>query len=986
MHLEKITLNNIRRFGENVEIELAKGATIFLAPNGTGKTAIFEAVELALTGGVRRLPQSIDPIIRDLQNQASVRLDFEGGKFCQVALSKGIAATYSGDHKALFGATEAQDLPFLLQLTHFLNQQGSNWFVTAHGTNAGSQLEHLAIGREATEVNQLIPAAKRAAGSELQQAQREFDDISLQWQTWRELIEKRQNLTVGTLNELVSQERLLEQMNGIVVKLPDFKPQKQDQLLGLKVMSGEVRTAIQAFIKNIKDRLIELNSMGILALDFQQLSTNLDSSRKTLRILQNDSDQKNNDLRNIENIAKQEQVQKQNFQIHITTLRDSKNRINQIQLLNSQIEALEQKSVKTNEELTTINKQVSILQEQLKSAEEKEAKQHLLLRRFEELVKQQEVLTGLKDQLKQLTDLSASRQKILIEIIPQEQRELESFRQGLNRAREEEKKVFETLINSEFGLKSLIEANDTIKQAIAVILTNYPKDRGDCPVCGEEFLPDELQRRMTATVSSVNPGIVSMASLVESSREAHSLAMQKTQGAYAKFKAKESAIQILQLRTQETEVAINVIYRQHFTLYITLGECALAISKLEHQVNETSQKIESDRKDAGEPVDAELIVILSEQQLQANEKLFKLVEELHNINVLITDALLQKKILSEKAPEKETEESLNELLTTANQDQEIIDKRSDELQVNIAQYKEEIKLLREKILSEELQISFLSTKLSEIRSKWTNAKLSGDPSNRTIDSVIENERKRLSSIEQDQLSLDLIDRELGKWQTMEEEIKVETELSVIRKELSESAYQHNLEEQLAKKKSKLEWIRSNIEILNEFATRLTGELKVVYERIRSVNPLWQTLLRRIIIEPRFSKAALDSYGHYKKSHANVSVKLHDGNVLVSEVASEAQITDLQLTFLLAMAQKYQWTPWKTLLLDDPTQHHDLVHASAVFDLLRDYIADHDFQILIATHDAVQAKFFMRKLENDGIPVNIVMLNATENGVVARYVN
>ena len=109
------------------------------------------------------------------------------------------------------------------------------------------------------------------------------------------------------------------------------------------------------------------------------------------------------------------------------------------------------------------------------------------------------------------------------------------------------------------------------------------------------------------------------------------------------------------------------------------------------------------------------------------------------------------------------------------------------------------------------------------------------------------------------------------------------------------------------------------------------------------------------------------------------------DVLVSQVASEAQITDLQLTFLLAMAQKYSWTSWKTLLLDDPTQHHDLVHASAVFDLLRDYIADHGFQVLMATHDPVQAKFFMRKLENDGIPVNLVMLNSTEEGVTARSV-
>ncbi|WP_312934171.1 ATP-binding protein [Pseudomonas sp.] len=47
--LESITLTNLRKFGPNVTIELSPGATILLAPNGTGKTTVFEAIELGLT-------------------------------------------------------------------------------------------------------------------------------------------------------------------------------------------------------------------------------------------------------------------------------------------------------------------------------------------------------------------------------------------------------------------------------------------------------------------------------------------------------------------------------------------------------------------------------------------------------------------------------------------------------------------------------------------------------------------------------------------------------------------------------------------------------------------------------------------------------------------------------------------------------------------------------------------------------------------------
>jgi exonuclease SbcC len=131
---------------------------------------------------------------------------------------------------------------------------------------------------------------------------------------------------------------------------------------------------------------------------------------------------------------------------------------------------------------------------------------------------------------------------------------------------------------------------------------------------------------------------------------------------------------------------------------------------------------------------------------------------------------------------------------------------------------------------------------------------------------------------------------------------------------------------------------------------------------------------------------LDSYSFRNKSQAEVKINLHDTQVSVMDVASEAQATDLQLTFMLSMASSYKWTPWKSLLLDDPTQHHDLVHASGVFDLLREYITDQGFQILMGTHDAVQGKFFQRKLQNENIDVKLWRLIANDGGVRAEEVS
>jgi energy-coupling factor transporter ATP-binding protein EcfA2 len=173
--------------------------------------------------------------------------------------------------------------------------------------------------------------------------------------------------------------------------------------------------------------------------------------------------------------------------------------------------------------------------------------------------------------------------------------------------------------------------------------------------------------------------------------------------------------------------------------------------------------------------------------------------------------------------------------------------------------------------------------------------------------------------------------------------------------------------------------------LDEFHAHLTNGIEKVRDKIADVVPQWQAILRRIVQEPRFSGTNLNYYKSRNRDHASVEVGLGSGNVGVADVASQAQMTDLQLSFMLAMAMVHQWSPWKALLLDDPTQHHDLVHASSVFDVLRDFIAEHGFQVVLTTHDAQQARFLMRKLSNDGIDARLWTLEPSLNGMTAKQI-
>jgi exonuclease SbcC len=153
IHLKKITISNARRFGKDVEINLSSGANIILAPNGTGKTTLFEAIEFALTGSIQRLKNPPLSLIRDKQDEMEVRLDFENGKFCEVNYKKGKEPTLTGDHNYIFPKHKIADVPFLLRLTHLLEQRGNNWFIQKEeSSDAGNLLDKLSLGKDLNSI------------------------------------------------------------------------------------------------------------------------------------------------------------------------------------------------------------------------------------------------------------------------------------------------------------------------------------------------------------------------------------------------------------------------------------------------------------------------------------------------------------------------------------------------------------------------------------------------------------------------------------------------------------------------------------------------------------------------------------------------------------------------------------------------------------------------------------------------------------------
>jgi exonuclease SbcC len=161
--LKSVVLKNIRRFGVDVEIKFGAGATILIAPNGSGKTAVLEAIELALTSGVKRVKGRWAPLIREGGDDASVQVDFGDWKR-EVSLSKnnGVRIIKEGKLDEIFGDISPEGIPFLLRLTHLLDQRDSGWFCQQGPEDAGEQLTKLPLGRQASQVNSTVARLRPA--------------------------------------------------------------------------------------------------------------------------------------------------------------------------------------------------------------------------------------------------------------------------------------------------------------------------------------------------------------------------------------------------------------------------------------------------------------------------------------------------------------------------------------------------------------------------------------------------------------------------------------------------------------------------------------------------------------------------------------------------------------------------------------------------------------------------------------------------------
>lgn len=984
--LKSITLSNIRRFGCETTIKLSPGATIILAPNGTGKTAFFEAIEFGLTGKISRLGDDLSPIIRDSQAIARVSLDFGEAQASAQVNNTGEVKT-TGDLSSLFPDTNSADIPFLLRLTHLLDQREGEWLVKADTKVAGSQLARLPVGKDGNQVNSALSSIRRKLTEQLRQAKNTLTGLEAEFNEWQSLSLERDLAASQSQGALRSKEHIAESISDIAHKVQNFE-QLPTGLLAQPLSLDRLDSMHDALVQLVKTKLDQLLDQMTRLAEVDGLIGRFTSEQTHSALLGNNLITVKQEL--VHN--KQEQIKVADnlklLQQELVTVEGEHNatvlQLNQHLEVVSAIKMVEQckKALESaDESLARAESQVSALRSDHQGHKQLgiqhdtiNRQRNVLLQIDDDLLKAHQLLALWEETLQKVADVTSvvTSEKTREEALQKQLQTAGTLRIAAELEEQAAKTHYEILAS----------ASDAVRQAVASIAAHLPKERGDCPLCGEEHGPVELHKRVSEALKAIDPKVVEAE--LRAKRAIDALRECTDAVIRAETELRGCKGRIGELELELVELAANISGFRNNSL---LGGDTVSVVKESIQrrkeVNALA-KLQLDEKqhnlmalpsievfEKTQNAYNSAVLALNSAQQTRSEAHSRLEHATAKLSVITADAPLSKTVEELSLTQNQKVNQLAELNTKITTEQSAWNRL-------LVQETDVISRISE---LEKQQIDAQS-RLATARASWRQLSFAGDPNIEAVSSREVQLQSDTTELARHLEKLQSIKIEISAWKSLEQVRLAQSILDRRRGEFSEDEFTINLRQRVDNElanQNRLAALSGAMDTLNQC---LSSEITNVRNHVLAVVPRWQALLKRVVREQRFTETILDFHSLYRKEHAEVSVPLNGAFVPVPAIASEAQLTDLQLTFLLSMALDHQWSSWRGLLLDDPTQHHDLVHAASVFDVLRDYIVDHGFQVVIATHDALQARYFMRKLQNDGIEARIWSLAPSLDGVTA----
>jgi DNA repair exonuclease SbcCD ATPase subunit len=1002
--LSRVKIENFRTFGAfDISIPPSPGLTILTGTNGLGKSSFFDALEWGLTGKVRRFEKYIKKELSEGKyltrrnappDSHKVSLGFTSGETVVRSFSSSPSATAVADLLKTENWAPIRDVGTYLAFTHFLGQAAQQRFTSRESPEQWEALKGPTGIERLEEIRQGLRgrATQLAFTRRIEQEKAVVDDLERRladWQGWRSRLTRLQQARSATgavsPGEIAEHTTTIELELAAIVKGRPFVPQGANLSERLTILDEAIAKARQGFSND----LTSVESMAMLPERYVSLIADaradvpaLVRAREALSATRDSLADLEVKTKTASDAAEIQRKTCANLEVELELLEAARTDVERRTELIQVIALAKKDEEKLRNDLASKEVQLSSAEQAIsreRDARSNVAQQNTIVEAARRILNDCQALGGMEV----IASASASTSTTAAEAANRAHPQLLLLVKGRSGFEEQ-------LARAEVLLEVARNKAGVIAAAVAQIATHIGDDDTNCPVCSTAFEPGQLRILADAAATSV-----------DSQLAVHDVEVARLRSEIASINRQITTLESLKGVAEQAQLAADEDQRKK------LEARAAAANLLQVRDDRDLLRIASDRDQ-----DARVMLSASEAALReaitsaagANAQYATLLVEIDELRRRLAEAV--RRTMSVEAEQRSCSERLA-ARSKSGLDLTEITLRLQTCQMNLASARDSHRSLsaaaeqansllassRTKVVVAERDFvqanearQAAESSASAFAAQWSAAGLELPPSQGTLEAAKSKIRSTIGRID------DLASRqkELGRGNEaslLQQEIdEIEAAMlsaggepaegdaarreTAIKNDLKVARAAHKLSSSARTAVNK--FTDSLKKEAADFSTQFLAPLNRVIDDFNEAMLSTPSETIRFSAEHRVDATRFEMMLHYRDRVENATL---DTSLPPQLVLSEGQLAANGFSILCAASTAYPWSRWRSLLLDDPLQHNDIIHTAAFVDVMRNMVEQQGYQLIMSSHDRAETDFITRKFDAAGIACSTITLTA-----------